>query len=55
MSLLVIVSSYFAASNAWARYVAWGFFGVFIVNGAAAVVVWLLRGPIRAAEERCAR
>ena len=53
MSLLVIASSYFAASSSWARYVAWFFFAVLIVNGAAAVVAWLLRGAIRAAEERC--
>lgn len=55
MSLLVIASSYVAASNSWARYAAWFFFAVLILNGAAAVIVWLLRGPIRAAEERCAR
>jgi len=55
MSLLVIASSYVAASNSWARYAAWFFFAVLILNGAAAVVVWLLRAPIRAAEERCAR
>jgi hypothetical protein len=55
MSLLVIASSYFAVSNSWARYVAWVFFAVLIVNGAAAILVWLLRGGIRAAEERCAR
>jgi hypothetical protein len=55
MSLLVIASSYVAASNSWARYVAWFFFAVLALNGAAAVVVWLLCGQIRAAEERCAR
>jgi hypothetical protein len=55
MALLVIASSYFAASTLWARYVAWFFFAVLIVNGAASMVVWLLRGSIRAAEERCAR
>jgi hypothetical protein len=55
MSLLVIASSYVAASSSWARYVAWFFFAVLIVNAAAAIVVWLLRGRIRAAEERCAR
>jgi hypothetical protein len=55
MSLLVIASSYFAATMLWARYVAWFFFAVLIVNAAAAAVVWLLRGEIRAAEERCAR
>jgi hypothetical protein len=55
MSLLVIASSYIAASDSWARYVAWLFFAMLIVNGVAAAVVWLLRGGIRAAEERCAR
>jgi len=55
MSLLVIASSYFAASSSWARYVAWFFFAVLIVNGVAAAVVWRLRGAIRTAEERCAR
>jgi hypothetical protein len=55
MSLLVIASSYVAVSNSWPRYVAWIFFAVLIANGAAAIVVRLLRGRIRAAEERCAR
>jgi hypothetical protein len=55
MSLLVIASSYVAASSSWARYAAWLFFAVLIVNGASAILVWLLRGGIRAAEERCAR
>jgi hypothetical protein len=55
MSLLVIASSYFAVSSSWARYVAWFFFAVLLVNAAAAIVVQLLRGGIRAAEERCAR
>jgi hypothetical protein len=54
MSLLVIASSYIAATSSWARYVAWFFFAALIVNAAAAGVVWLLRGRIRAAEERCA-
>lgn len=55
MSLLVIASSYFAASSTWARYAAWFFFAVLIMNGAASMVLWLLRGVIREAEERCAR
>jgi hypothetical protein len=55
MSLLVIASSYVGASTSWARYVAWFFFAVLVVNGGAAVVLWLLRDNIRAAEERCAR
>lgn len=55
MSLLVIASSCVAASSSWARYAAWFFFAVLIMNGAAAAIVWLLGGPIRAAEKRCAR
>jgi hypothetical protein len=55
MAMLVIASSYFAASSSWARYVAWFFFAVLIANGAAAILVWLLRDGIREAEERCAR
>jgi hypothetical protein len=54
MALLMIASSYFAISSSWPRYVAWFFLAVLIVNGAAAIVVWLLRNHIRAAEERCA-
>lgn len=54
MSLLVIGSSYFAVSASWARYVAWFFFTALLANGTAAIVVRLLRGRIRAAEERCA-
>jgi len=54
MALLLIASSYFAVSPAWARFAAWLFFAVLILNSAAAVIVWLLRNSIRAAEERCA-
>jgi hypothetical protein len=55
MSLLVIASSCVAASSLWTRYVAWLFFALLVVNGVAAILVWLLRGGIRAAEQRCAR
>jgi hypothetical protein len=55
MAMLVIASSYFAASSSWSRYVAWLFFAVLIANGAAAILVWLLRDGICEAEERCAR
>ena len=55
MALLMIASSYFAISSSWPRYVAWLFFAVLIVNGAAAIVVRLLRNGIREAEERCVR
>jgi len=55
MVLLVIASAYFAVSTSWPRYVAWLFFAVLIVNGTAAILVWLLRDGMREAEERCAR
>jgi hypothetical protein len=55
MALLLIASSYFAVSASWARFAAWLFFAVLAVNGVAAIIAWLMRGSIRAAEERCAR
>lgn len=55
MALLLIASSYFAVSPAPARFAAWFFFALLILNSAAAIILWLLRNPIRAAEERCAR
>jgi hypothetical protein len=55
MALLVIASAYVGASSSWARYVAWFFFAMLVVNGVAAIVLWLLRDNIRVAEERCAR
>jgi hypothetical protein len=55
MALLLIASSYVAVSPMWARFAAWFFFALLILNSAAAIVLWLLRNAIRAAEERCAR
>jgi hypothetical protein len=55
MALLVIASSYLAVSSSWPRYVAWFFFAALMVNGAAAILVWLLRDGMREAEERCVR
>ena len=55
MALLLIASSYVAASPTWARFVAWLFFAIVIANSVAAAVLWLLRNAIRAAEEQCAR
>jgi hypothetical protein len=55
MALMLIASSYFATSATWARFAAWLFFAIVIVNSAAAVILRLLRNRIRAAEERCAR
>jgi hypothetical protein len=55
MSLLTIASAFVALSPTWARFAAWLFFAILIVNCAAAAILWLLRHQIRAAEERCAR
>jgi hypothetical protein len=55
MSLLLIASSYVATTTSWARLVAWLFLTIFILNGAAAAILWLMRNTVRAAEERCVR
>lgn len=55
MGLLLIASSYAVTTASWARFVAWFFFAILIINGAAAVVLWLLRGAVQAGEERCVR
>ena len=55
MSLLLIWSSYVAQTTTWARFVAWLFFAVLVINGLAALTLWLLRASVQAAEERCVR
>lgn len=55
MVLLLIASSYVAATRSWARYAAWLFFAILLLNSVAAVILWLLRGSVQAAEERCVR
>ena len=55
MVLLLIASSYVATTRTWARFVAWLFFAILLLNGVAAVILWLLRGSVKAAEERCVR
>ena len=55
MSLLLIGSSYVAWTATWARFVAWFFFSVLAINGLAALILWLLRATVQAAEERCVR
>jgi hypothetical protein len=55
MVLLLIASSYFATVATWPRFVACFFVAVFIVNSIAAVLLWLMRDRVRAAEERCVR
>lgn len=55
MGLLLMASSYAVTTASWARFVAWLFFAILVINGAAAVVLWLLRGAMQAGEERCVR
>lgn len=55
MGMLLIVSSYVAMTTTWARFAAWFFFAVTILNCAAAVILRLLRGAVQATEERCVR
>lgn len=53
MSLLLIASAWVATTPTWTRFVAWLFLAILIINSVAAIVLWLLRKPIQAAEERC--
>jgi hypothetical protein len=55
MVLLLLASSYAATTRSWARFVAWLFFAILLINGVAAVILWLLRDRVKAAEERCVR
>lgn len=55
MGLLLMASSYMATTQTWARFVAWLFFAILLLNCAAAVILWMLRGSVQAAEERCVR
>ena len=55
MGLLLIWSSYVARTATWARFVAWFFFAVLAINSLAALILWLIRASVQAAEERCVR
>jgi hypothetical protein len=55
MVLLLIASFYVATTRTWARFAAWLFFAILLLNCAAAVILWMLRGSVQAAEERCVR
>jgi len=55
MGLLLMASSFAVTTASWARFVAWLFFAILIINGTAAAVLWLLRGAVQAGEERCVR
>jgi hypothetical protein len=53
MGLLLTWSQYVIRSASWARYVAWFFFAVVASNAISWLILWLLRGQVRAAEDRC--
>lgn len=55
MALLLIASSYFATTSTWARFVAWFFFAIVILNCVAAIILRLMRNSVQTAEERCVR
>jgi hypothetical protein len=55
MGLMTIASSWIATTATWARFAAWLFFAVLIVNALAAIVNRLLRRRIEGLEERCVR
>jgi hypothetical protein len=55
MGLLLIASSYAVTTTSWARFVAWLFIAVLVVNTAASVTLRLLRGAVQAGEKRCVR
>lgn len=52
MMLLIAASAYFAFSESWLRIPAWLFLGGVALNAIAAVLVFLLRGPIAEIENR---
>lgn len=51
--LLILASSYFAASKSWARFVAWPFFAILGANLVAAILMWLMRSRVAEMERRC--
>lgn len=53
MGMLLIWSFYIARAATWPRIVAWFFFAVLTGNAIAAVILWIVRGRVRAAEARC--
>lgn len=55
MALLLLASSYFATTAVWARFVAWLFLAILLINCLAAALLWMLRHSVQAAEERCVR
>ncbi len=53
MTLMAVASSYFGAMASPARYVAWFFFAVLVVNATAWVLMASLQGQVREMERRC--
>ena len=51
--LLLLASSYFAATQLWVRFVAWIVLAAFVLNAVAAAVLFLLRRSVRELEARC--
>lgn len=46
IALHVVVASFYALERTWVRFVAWQFLAVIALNAFAAIIVFLLRGPI---------
>ena len=55
MALLLTTSAYIATTPSWARFVAWFFFAIVILNCAAAITLQLLHSVVQIAEDQCAR
>jgi hypothetical protein len=55
MTLMLLASSYAATLAGPVRYAAWLWLASMLLNAIAACVLWLLRGAVREAEERCVR
>ena len=51
--VLTIAASWFALFDTWVRIPAWIFLGCLAANGAAAIVLFILRKRVREAEARC--
>lgn len=53
LSAMLGASVYFATLPGWVRFVAWTALGIAIVNAAAAVALWMIRGSVEELERRC--
>jgi len=50
---VTLAASYFATLSTWVRIPAWLFLGAVAINGVAAIVLFVVRQRVRAAEARC--